>query len=455
MPPPPVPSAVVSTLRPGAPVFTPSEPETVCCREHMATRRPDIRAVLMVRNPHLEPIGLDLLSPLGTPPRPAETGSLRQVPIEPTPVEPTPVEPTPVEPTPVEPTLVEPTPVSHSDLTPPKIAVDDQKPVGLPPFYVTVYMHSSPLAITPVGEKPVESPPVHGQTYVLSSPFTLRPVGPKLVKSTPVSSTQSSDARPLNSTPVDPKPVDSPPECCMKHKYAKPLNITRTLKSHNAYLRAKECAHTVGRGTLSGSGERGSISSDLHSGTPTSKVTDSFADQRVLQIRALEPHKRLEALREVLIDEVNGQRKLLQKKRKPVVPPGTDKPTRPLFAYVPNPLESRHIALEAKNDWYFALLTREIMNGLHDSTQCRECRKTVTRAGIKNILGSIKQDVKQSGLSKGRGAIQPIAGYSTKMIPYGTGERLSKIKLEVKGARVNARLKLLAQNKKRVAIRRA
>ncbi|KAK1065680.1 hypothetical protein LTR74_007718 [Friedmanniomyces endolithicus] len=475
MPPPPVPSAVVSTLRPGAPVFTPSEPETVCCREHMATRRPDIRAVLMVRNPHLEPIGLDLLSPLGTPPRPAETGSFRQVPIEPTPVEPTPVEPTLV-----EPTLVEPTPVSHSDLTPPKIAVDDQKPVGLPPFYVTVYMHSSPLAITPVGEKPVESPPVHGQTYVLSSPFTLRPVGPKLVKSTPVSSAQhngsapfeltpvgqelvdsppvssaqSSDAGPHNIITAGSKPVESPPTCCSTHKYAKPLNITRILKFNNKDLKAKDCAHTVGRGTLSGFGERGSVSSDLHSGTPTSKGTDSAADQRVVQIRVLEPRQRLEALRQVLVDEVDIQRKLQQKKIKPVVQPGTCKPPKPLFAYVPNPLESRHLALEMKNDWYFGLLTREIMNGIHDCTQCRNCRKTFARVGIKNALASIKQDVKQSGLSKGRGAIQPVAEYTRKMIPYGTGERLSKIILEVKGARLNARLRLQAQNKKRVAIRK-
>ncbi|KAK0779403.1 hypothetical protein LTR91_017938 [Friedmanniomyces endolithicus] len=363
---PPPPEAPLSTLRPGAPVFTPSEPEMFCCREHMATRRPDIRAVLMGRNPHLEPISLDLLTPLGTPPHPAETGSLRQVPIEPTPVE-----------------LPQ---VFHSDLTPLRIVVDDQKPVGLPPFYAMVYMHTSPLATTAVGGKPVESPPVHGETYVFSSPFKLTPVGPKLVKSTPVSNAQSNDARPLeltsvgqelvNSPPVssaqssdtgphnittaDPTPVESPPTCCSTHKYAKPLSITRILKYHNKDLKAKDCAHTVGRGTLSGFGERGSISSDLHSGTPTSKVTDSSADQRVLQIRALEPRQRLEALREVLVAEVDRQRKLQQKKIEPVVQPGTCKPPKPLFAYVPNPLESRHLALEMKNDWYFALLTREI-----------------------------------------------------------------------------------------------
>ncbi|KAK0942892.1 hypothetical protein LTR29_005633 [Friedmanniomyces endolithicus] len=351
------------------------------------------------------------------------------------------------------PRLVDATPlrVAASDRTPPRTVANDRTPVEPPPVYAMVYMRSTPVTTTPVSGKPVESPPARGELYVFSSPFKLTPVGRKVIEPTPVSSAPNSEPIPLNTTPVDPKPVGPTPVCCTTHNHAKPLKITRMLKCYNKNLKAKDRARTVGRGTPPGTGEEGSISSDLHSGIPTSKVTDSAADRRVLQIRALKPRQRLQELREVLNDEVDRQLEYQPKKPKPVIQPGTYEYLEPVFTYVPNPLESRHIALEMKSYWFFDLLTREIMTGIHNSTQCRECRRTVARVGARAILRAINQDIKQSGLSKGRRAIQPVADYSLKMVRYGTGQRLSMLRRDLKGGKKIQIRKQWTQNRRAVA----
>ncbi|KAK3626182.1 hypothetical protein LTR56_019970 [Elasticomyces elasticus] len=215
-----------------------------------------------------------------------------------------------------------------------------------------------------------------------------------------------------------------PRRCCQSatHDGRRPLDITRLLK-FTPDLKESDHQRSTPLGTPSGSHETGTIGRHLHLGV-ASNGKNTRKDKWVVSCRNQTPNKRLCTLRGILMHD--GKQHTVHNSDnsccRPVI-----QPTNSVCYRAPstdNPTELRHAALIKWGGRNAEKLARETMKGVHDSTECRYCRRAVKRNGLAHILTVMNQAVKRSPLSDGCSAIQPVATYIKTMARYGEGQKL-------------------------------
>ncbi|KAK5695717.1 hypothetical protein LTR17_024441 [Elasticomyces elasticus] len=215
-----------------------------------------------------------------------------------------------------------------------------------------------------------------------------------------------------------------PRRCCQSatHDGRRPLDITRLLE-FTPDLKESDHQRSTPLGTPSGSHETGTIGRHLHLGV-ASNGKNTRKDKWVVSCRNQTPNKRLCTLRGILMHD--GKQHTVHNSDnsccRPVI-----QPTNSVCYWAPstdNPTELRHAALIKWGGRNAEKLARETMKGVHDSTECRYCRRAVKRNGLAHILTVMNQAIKRSPLSDGCSAIQPVATYFNTMARYGEGQKL-------------------------------
>ncbi|KAK3623935.1 hypothetical protein LTR56_021296 [Elasticomyces elasticus] len=215
-----------------------------------------------------------------------------------------------------------------------------------------------------------------------------------------------------------------PRRCCQRaaHDGRPPLDVTRHLR-FTPDLKESDHQRPTPLGTPSGSQETGTIGRHLHLGV-ASNGKNTRKDKWVVSCRNQTSSKRLCTLRGILIHD--GKQHTVHNSNKSCCRP-VIQPTNSVYYRAPstdNPTELRHSTLikwRGRND---ERLARETMNGVHDSIECRYCRRVIKRIGLANMLSVMGQAVRRSPLSDGCSAIQPVPTYSKTMARYGEGQKL-------------------------------